>query len=633
MGARLQAGYGRDYTVNNLQWAYRLPIKVAAVFAAGLLALSGLFLLGAAGGSILLAGSEGTTELAQKRTAEYFLSLYDWRIAMDYANDGKADGNYVNMPYTYVITDEKGRVLDATYDGGDYFASSTDFYYWDEWVDEHTTVGHHVTATLYAPPLKEMTGDSWLELGVDAVGIWHLHRWSYCVVGALCLLLALSIMIYLYCAAGRHAGEDAPRCNALDRIPFDLFTAAYSAIGVLLLALVKELSYGPTVVFFVALVVFAVCAVGLLFSYTMSIATRVKTHTLWRNTLIGYVLRGLAAGSRVIGRHLPALWQALLAIGGICVLEFVLLYINRWEPDNLAILWLCEKILLIPFILWFIVGLCRLRNHVRGLAAGENVPPLSTKTLPPPLRPTAEDLTHIQDGMATQVEARLKSERFKTELITNVSHDIKTPLTSIINYVDLLEKEQPENPKMQEYLAVLRRQSDRMKKLIEDLVEASKASTGNLPIHPEPCELGLLLTQLAGEYGERLAANQLELLIDRPDHPVTVMADGRHLWRALDNLLLNVCKYAMDGTRVYLDLLHREGQAQIILRNISRSPLHLSGEELLERFVRGDSSRNTEGSGLGLSIARSLVELHGGSLQLTVDGDLFRVDIFLPAET
>ena len=609
---------------------YRLSVKVAAFFAAGLLFLSGLFLFAAAGAGILLAGSEGTTREAQRQAAAYFLSLYDWEVAMNYANDGKVTVPD-DMPYTYVITDESGTVLDSTYDGGDYLASSTDSYYWGEWMKDGTVIDHYVTATLYTPPLRELKGDSWLALSVRLIGSWHTHRWGYCVGGGLCWLAALAVMIYLYCAAGRHPDEAAPRCNALDRIPFDLFTALYGAVGFFMVVLLNELSHGPEAVFILSLVTAAVCAVVLATSYTMSIATRVKTHTLWRNTLVGHALRGLAAGGRAIGRHLPALWQILLALGGISVLEFVLLYINRWEPDNLAILWLCEKILLVPLILWFILGLCRLREHIRGLASGQSVTPLAAKNLPSGLRPAAEDLNHIQDGMAAQVEARLKSERFKAELITNVSHDIKTPLTSVINYVDLLEKEQPENPKMQEYLSVLQRQAQRLKKLIEDLIEASKASTGNLAIRPEPCQLGLMLTQLAGEYGERLAASQLELLIEQPDHPVTVMADGRHLGRAFDNLLLNVCKYAMAGTRVYWDLLDEDGQAHVILRNISRSPLHVSGEELLERFVRGDSSRNTEGSGLGLSIARSLVELHGGRLQLTVDGDLFRVDIFLPA--
>ena len=185
---------------------------------------------------------------------------------------------------------------------------------------------------------------------------------------------------------------------------------------------------------------------------------------------------------------------------------------------------------------------------------------------------------------------------------------------------------------MQEYLAVLKRQSARLKKLIEDLVEASKASTGNLPVHPAPCNLNVLLEQVVGEYEERFAAAALTPMLTLPPMPVTVRADGRHLWRVLDNLLNNISKYAQPDTRVYLDLAETQECARITFRNISRSPLHISSEELMERFVRGDSSRNTEGSGLGLSIARSLTELQGGQLLLAVDGDLFKVILLLPLE-
>ena len=221
----------------------------------------------------------------------------------------------------------------------------------------------------------------------------------------------------------------------------------------------------------------------------------------------------------------------------------------------------------------------------------------------------------------------MKSERFRTELITNVSQDIKTPLTSIVNYVDLLEKEEPENEKVREYVDVLSRQSARLKKLIDDLIEASKASTGNLSVNPERIELGVLLDQSAGEYGEKLSAAGLELVVSKPEHPVTVLADGRHMWRIFDNLLNNIVKYGQPGTRVYLDLAAAEGQATVTFRNISRSRLNISGEELMERFVRGDSSRNTEGSGLGLSIALSLVRLQRGEMDLNVDGDLFKVTL------
>ena len=219
----------------------------------------------------------------------------------------------------------------------------------------------------------------------------------------------------------------------------------------------------------------------------------------------------------------------------------------------------------------------------------------------------------------------MKSERLKTELITNVSHDIKTPLTSIINYVDLLSKEELHNDKAAEYLEVLERQSSKLKKLIEDLVEASKASSGNLAVDRQQLEVGVFVTQTVGEFEERLSVVGLELIVSKLDEPVYIMTDGRHLWRVIDNLMNNICKYAQAGSRVYVNLEAAEQSVRITFRNISKYPLNISGEELMERFVRGDKSRNTEGHGLGLSIAQSLMKLIGGDMGIVVDGDLFKV--------
>ncbi len=271
----------------------------------------------------------------------------------------------------------------------------------------------------------------------------------------------------------------------------------------------------------------------------------------------------------------------------------------------------------------------------------------------------------------------MKSERFKTELITNVSHDIKTPLTSIINYVDLLEKEKLNNETAEEYLEVLERQSARLKKLIEDLMEASKASTGNLEVNLEALEAGVSLIQIVGEFDEKMSAAKLKLLIDKPQNPVYILADSRHFWRVIDNLMNNICKYAQPfdekmsaaklkllidkpqnpvyiladsrhfwrvidnlmnnickyaqpGTRVYINLEKMGDMARLTFRNTSKYPLNISSEELMERFVRGDSSRNTEGSGLGLSIAKSLMDLMKGRFSLYVDGDLFKVVLEFP---
>ena len=239
-------------------------------------------------------------------------------------------------------------------------------------------------------------------------------------------------------------------------------------------------------------------------------------------------------------------------------------------------------------------------------------------------RKNAAYLNSISDGVNNEVNERMKSESMKTELITNVSHDLKTPLTSIINYVDLLKKTEISDEKAREYIEVIDRQSQKLKKLSSDIVDASKAATGNMEIHKERTTLNVLLTQVAGEYDERLRQKCLQLVCTIPEEETAINADGKLLWRVFDNLMNNICKYAMGGTRVYLTLNNAGNTAEVVFRNISGEPLNISADELTERFVRGDSSRNTEGSGLGLSIAKSLTELMGGKFDISVDGDLFK---------
>ena len=224
----------------------------------------------------------------------------------------------------------------------------------------------------------------------------------------------------------------------------------------------------------------------------------------------------------------------------------------------------------------------------------------------------------------------MKSERFKTELITNVSHDIKTPLTSIINYVDLLGKEDLQNDTAKEYLQIISKNSDRLKKLVVDLVDASKASSGVLTVDMQPMNIDVLLEQIAGEYMERLSVNHLDLIIRKPEESIQIMADGQRIYRVFDNLMNNICKYALANTRVYLILEKQKDKAVIYFKNISATELDMSSNDLMERFVRGDKSRNTEGSGLGLSIAESLTKLQNGEFEIQMDGDLFKVIITFP---
>ena len=238
-----------------------------------------------------------------------------------------------------------------------------------------------------------------------------------------------------------------------------------------------------------------------------------------------------------------------------------------------------------------------------------------------------ENLNSISVGMAHAVDEKIKSERLKAELITNVSHDIKTPLTSIINYVDLLKKEDLHNETAEGYIKVLDRQSGRLKKLTEDLVEASKASTGNIAVNAQRTNVVELLNQSAGEYEERFEAAKLTPVITASAPDIPILADGRLLWRVFDNLLNNIIKYSQEGTRVYMNINEKNNLVTVAFKNISRDSLNISTDELMERFIRGDSARTSEGSGLGLSIARSLTELQGGRFDLLVDGDLFKAII------
>lgn len=276
-----------------------------------------------------------------------------------------------------------------------------------------------------------------------------------------------------------------------------------------------------------------------------------------------------------------------------------------------------------------------IRDAVRQLSAGETSYQLDLDDFDGPELMLAEGLNNISSGLETALHEKMKSERLKTDLITNVSHDIKTPLTSIINYVNLMKREHIEDARINAYLDVLDQKSQRLKTLIEDLVEASKASSGNVKLEFTDIDLVQMAFQTNGEFEEKLDARHLQLILNAPREPLMIRADGRRLWRVLENLYNNVCKYAMEGSRVYVDLTRVPGnpetgavdQAVFTIKNISASPLNIRADELTERFVRGDVARTTEGSGLGLSIAKDLTELQKGRFSLYIDGDLFKAQV------
>ncbi|MCQ2432825.1 MAG: ATP-binding protein [Clostridia bacterium] len=327
--------------------------------------------------------------------------------------------------------------------------------------------------------------------------------------------------------------------------------------------------------------------------------------------------------------HLPLLWKWILGFAFLSFFAFCLI-LGRVNDAFPVLLWLLFCAAGFFYGAFQLIQLDRIRSATETMAQGKLDTHIDAGHMYGSPRRMAENLNNIGTAMSRAVEERLKSERFRTELITNVSHDIKTPLTSIINYTDLLSREKPENERMQEYIEVLSRQSARLKKLIEDLLEASKASSGALSVVLADTDAGELLSQAAGEYGERFEKAGLTPILRIPDEPIIIRADGRHLWRVFDNLMSNICKYSMTRTRVYLTAEVVGGQAALSFRNISGTELTVDASELTERFVRGDVSRHTEGSGLGLAIAKSLTELQGGALSISTDGDLFKVVVTFP---
>ena len=493
----------------------------------------------------------------------------------------------------------------------------------------------------------------------DRVYAQNLMRLIYNVSGWwLCAVLvgaagAIACLVFLFIGAGHRKGKEGARLNLLDRIPLDLYAAGCFALAFVWLLLFVELTesmayffaFSPEGITYLAFTCIVVYTAGLVaLAPFLSFATRVKAGggIWWRNTAICWALKlcwravrwcwGLV--KRFCGwlwymtTKISIVWRTALIVLIVLVANFCIAISIRYSDFALFcwLLLMAAVFLLACFGAWQMKSL---KAAGEKLAAGEFEYKIDTKHMYWEFKHHAENLNSIGDGMAAAVEQRMKSERLKTELITNVSHDIKTPLTSIINYVDLLER--PHTPEEgAEYLEVLERQSKRLKKLTEDLVEASKASTGNMSVTLAPTSTLEIINQSLAEYGQRMEAGKLSVLINVPEPAPAVRADGRLLWRVMDNLFNNVVKYAMPETRVYVDVRTSEGNAVISVKNISRAALNVSAEELMERFVRGDASRSTEGSGLGLSIAKSLTELQHGQFSISTDGDLFKAEITLP---
>lgn len=476
-----------------------------------------------------------------------------------------------------------------------------------------------------------------------------LFQYRYVLIGIAAASLAVfGVFLTMLCVTAGHApGSGELRPGGLNRVPLDLYGLC-SLTGLVVLVLIAG-EFGRNIFSFsLYLTIPVVCGlvflgallvVGFLFAFAAQVKLPGKfwwhhSVTGWCLDWVGKALRFLFRGARATLRMMPVIWQWLLILFSLVVSGFMfLIFAINCHSNFFVLFWLAMAGLC---ALTFIGVICYagyafgvLMQGVRAMAQGQLYYQIPTTNLIGSFRDFAMQLNTMGGAMQVAVSRQMKSERMKTELITNVSHDIKTPLTSIINYVDLLKM--PHSPEAgEQYLEVLDRQSQRLKKLIDDLMELSKANSGTLAVNYAKINAAEAVNQALGEFADKLDSVGLQPVFHHPQEPVMIHADGRLLWRVLSNILSNAVKYALPNTRLYLDLTVLQGNAVITVKNISREQLNVAADELMERFVRGDLSRNTEGSGLGLNIAKTLTELQKGQMHLMVDGDLFKVTLMFP---
>lgn len=490
--------------------------------------------------------------------------------------------------------------------------------------------GSVLSVELISPPMNKDT----FYYGYHLYDFVYDAKYGFCIVTISCLAGALFLAYFLMCGAGRKRKSNQIYLNMADRLPLDLYGLILAA-GIAVSAWSAYKLLLDLALWTLFLIIPCLLAISSFIALLLTtIAKRVKNGTWWNDMLLKKLLftfwkliKRTAYDIEKIFFNLNLIWKAL-------VMSFIYIALTLLTMSSkngiLTLLWLIFSVAAIIIICLAAISADRLRQGAEKLAQGDMSYKIDTDGMILDFKSHAENLNSINNVLAKAVDERTKSEKFKAELITNVSHDIKTPITSIINYVDLLDRDNITENERKQYLNVLKRQSARLKKLTVDLVEASKASTGNIAVNTEELDICEMLKQATGEFTERIDAAGLKLELELTKSPLCIMADGRLLWRVFENLLSNICKYSQPGTRVYVTAHEKDGRAVTDFKNISREKLSISGHELTERFVRGDSSRSTEGSGLGLSIAKSFTEIQSGSFEITVDGDLFKAEIVFP---
>ena len=476
------------------------------------------------------------------------------------------------------------------------------------------------------------------------------------ILSALVLLIAL---IWLGVVAGRRADDKELHLNAFDRWKTEIGAAAVIVPWIFLMFAIgsnwsgfgyQAVSYYDTdfeyawhygnMYYTFSLTAADVAVISFFATFTMilfligylSLVRRIKGKTLWKNSLLRWILNVAVKGWTLFWKNRNITVKVILLLIGFVGVHWLMAIFG----SAFLILAFAVDVAAAVFLIKWAVEKDRIKKGIQKIASGDLEYQIPCEKMSSENRQMAELVNNIGNGLNRAVEAGIKSERLKTDLITNVSHDIKTPLTSIINYVDLLKRENFDDPKIQGYLEILEAKSQRLKTLTEDVVEASKVSSGNITLEMMDVNLVEMTNQTIGEFSEKMEAKKLTVVAALPEEPAIIHVDGRRMWRVLENIFNNAAKYAMPGTRIYVDLKVKEaeeGKKTVLfsMKNMSENPLNINADELTERFIRGDISRSTEGSGLGLSIAKNLTEMQGGTFTVYVDGDLFKVMIEFPA--
>lgn len=444
-------------------------------------------------------------------------------------------------------------------------------------------------------------------------------------------VLLLAMIVYLVWAIGHEKGKDEIQLSGIDKVPYEiLITIIFFALGIFIsLGVASVETIIPQKMLIPLIVISYLGSYGSLAVGTATTIKRLKAKSFWRSFLM-YKIYAWAKGKvkkifKVVSdknsskRKITIFYWGFIIVSGLIFLATA----SGVGVLLLLVFWVFVYILMLKYI----EKVDKINQALKEIYEGNPNVHLEKEELTGVLKQMAEYINDIAGGFTNAIEQSLKSERLKTELITNVSHDIKTPLTSIINYVDLLKQEDIKDEKIKQYIDILNQKSLRLKKLIEDLVEASKVSSGNVKLNIEVIDLKELLAQTIGEFEDRFESKNLKIDIEIPDEEVKIKADNRYMYRVIENLFSNITKYSIDNSRVYISLTKQNDKIKLEIKNISKDKLNISPDELMQRFVRGDKSRYTEGSGLGLSIAKSLTEMQGGKFDINIDGDLFKVII------